>query len=113
MSGTNSSSGRVEVYHNDDGVWGTVCDDGWDQKSATVVCRQLGCGAAINAPGNAHFGQGSGKILRVVDCSGSESLLSQCEIGGSGGCVHSKDAGVVCTGKLSFYCYHPSELIRI
>ena len=100
-SGNLACSGRVELLHQ--GRWGTVCDDSWNIADARVVCRQMGCGAAVSANSRAQFGRGTGPIvLDDVACSGSESSLTQCRHAGIGrhNCNHGEDAGVVCRGEL-------------
>ncbi|XP_062373475.1 antigen WC1.1-like [Sardina pilchardus] len=101
VNGVTRCSGRVEVLHR--GQWGTVCDNGWDLRDATVVCRELGCGEAAEALKGPQFGQGSGGIwMKDVECVGSESTVKDCKSHrwGAENCGHHQDAGVICSDGL-------------
>ena len=104
VNGSNSESGRVEVCRF--GCWGTVCDDGWDSNDATVVCHQLGFDTERAIPmRGAYFGEGSGQIhLSQAQCEvnniAQNAMLVNCTIDKDGinECLHSQDAGVICSG---------------
>ncbi|XP_062373455.1 deleted in malignant brain tumors 1 protein-like [Sardina pilchardus] len=77
MDGPSRCSGRLEVYH--EGEWGTVCDAYWDHFDTAVVCKELGCGDAVDFLSDAHFGRGAGRILMAeVGCVGWETRLKNC-----------------------------------
>ena len=105
VQGNSYNEGRVEVNYN--GEWGTVCDDGWDDIDAGVVCRQLGFGSSGTAIGSAGFGQGSGSILLSgINCTGDELTLAGCGHYGvnlTRACSHVQDAGVRCSGLQGAY----------
>ena len=89
--------GRVEVYYN--GIWGTICDDGWDLNDAEVVCRELAFGQAIAVRKEEFYGHGSGPIwLDDLNCIGTESSIINCSHSGWGinDCNYSSNAGVRC-----------------
>ncbi|KAL1275623.1 hypothetical protein QQF64_035246, partial [Cirrhinus molitorella] len=95
--GEGRCSGRLEVYHN--AVWGSVCDDQWDISDAQVVCRQLGCGAALRADGNSVFGAGEGVVwLNRVECRGNEIHLWDCPLSlkNHTDCSHKEHVGLTC-----------------
>ena len=56
LVGSNSPhKGRVEVSIK--GRYGTICDDGFDQNAAAVVCSSLGYISGVTQP-NQNFGSG-------------------------------------------------------
>uniref|UniRef100_A0A3Q3ANV5 SRCR domain-containing protein n=1 Tax=Kryptolebias marmoratus TaxID=37003 RepID=A0A3Q3ANV5_KRYMA len=101
VGGQHQCEGRVEIYLNSE--WGTVCDDAWDLPDAQVVCLLVGCGEAIVAWGEAHFGPGTGTIqLDNLKCTGAEASLLGCShiSWNVHNCDHSEDAGVTyCIGQ--------------
>lgn len=110
VGGQSHMRGRVEVQY--EGLWGTVCDHGWDQNAANVVCRQLGYRRAESANCCARFGAGSGQIfLDQVQCNGDEPSLSFCRHLGwtAHNCSHQNDAGVSCTNGRNF-CHNIANI---
>ncbi|KPP77167.1 hypothetical protein Z043_103426 [Scleropages formosus] len=90
--------GRVEIFVK--GEWGTVCDDLFNSKAATVVCRQLGFPFALRVAKRAEMGAGNGLniLLDDVECEGTEKTLLECKRTrlGKHNCSHQEDVGVVC-----------------
>ncbi|KAG7256396.1 hypothetical protein CRUP_016922 [Coryphaenoides rupestris] len=78
QGGRSKLEGQVEVYLG--GVWGPICSQGWSDRDASVVCRQLGKGVltghARTTPlsplgvARLHWG--------AVHCQGAEPALLQC-----------------------------------
>ena len=93
----------MEVKHQ--GEWGTVNSYKWGLEEAAVVCRQLGCGAAVDALQRVHFGSAVGPIwFYAIYCRGTESAITECTSTAvkdyhPEGLSHDQDAGVVCSGK--------------
>jgi len=90
---------RVEVFHDE--KWGTVCDNGFTDKAAGVLCKSLGFsqgGVSRRA------GHGKGMIwLDNVRCKGNEKNMEWCPHSpwGKHSCDHDMDAGVCCLGEQS------------
>ncbi|XP_061882234.1 neurotrypsin [Entelurus aequoreus] len=98
VGGESPREGRVELYLS--GQWGTVCDDGWTDQEAEVVCRQMGYSGVAKARVMAYFGEGTGPIhVDNVKCGGDERTIADCikqQAPATHNCRHSEDAGVIC-----------------
>ncbi|XP_075019625.1 scavenger receptor cysteine-rich type 1 protein M130-like [Calonectris borealis] len=77
VGGDSACAGRLEVRQGR--AWVGVCEDHVDIKAAQVVCRELGCGAALAVPGSGRFEAGTGPLWEGgFECSGTEPLLATC-----------------------------------
>uniref|UniRef100_A0A8C0GX97 Soluble scavenger receptor cysteine-rich domain-containing protein SSC5D n=1 Tax=Chelonoidis abingdonii TaxID=106734 RepID=A0A8C0GX97_CHEAB len=101
VGGPHRCAGPVEVQL--DGPCGTVCDDSWDLGDVAVVCRQLGCGRAMEALSGKVFSQGNEShliLMTNVQCQGTEAVLRSCPYEDPGDlCQHDEDAGARCQGE--------------
>ncbi|XP_052823983.1 neurotrypsin [Octopus bimaculoides] len=79
-------------------ITGTVCDDNFDDKDATVVCKQLGYKSGIALPGGI-YGKGNGVIwYDELNCYGIEDSIEFCKGNprGKHDCDHIEDVSVQC-----------------
>ena len=76
-----------------------MCNDGWNDKYASLVCAQMGLGSQGEV---ADFGPGTGSIfLEKVVCSLNDTVLANCGHYGVGvtvQCNHNDDVGLKCDG---------------
>ena len=118
--------GRVEICLENE--WGSICDIGWDEADASVVCTRLdyltdGSNpflilVLLHTPTNsllvlsgalsyynASFGQSQGTVLlSSIACNGTESSLLECQYNTSS-CAHTQDAGVRCQGVSAIWSF--------
>merc|ERR1719153_1361668 len=76
-----------------------VCDDGWDDTDANVVCKELGFTAGGYSTKESYFGKVDLERQSGFDevrCSGRESSLVDCRHESHDDCGDSEGAGVVC-----------------
>jgi hypothetical protein len=105
-TGANPSFGRVDIMFDD--IWGTVCDWGWNNANARVLCREKGFVDGLAKRGS-HFGAGRGPVW--VDrfyCRGKEKSLMGCLNSGFNVTTrgysyckyHRRDASVMCYNEM-------------
>ncbi|KAJ8982219.1 hypothetical protein NQ317_013521 [Molorchus minor] len=101
VNGSSKFEGRIEIKHH--GIWGTICDDDFNEDAAKVTCKYFGFKGAAYVKKDAYFGPGEGPIwLDQVSCYGNETELEACTHWNYGehNCDHTEDVGVICSDDL-------------
>ncbi|GBG31132.1 Serine protease 56 [Hondaea fermentalgiana] len=85
-------SGTLLVSFDGGATFGQVCDDYFDDNAAAVACRSMGLagGTYTSVTGTNSF------FMDNVDCTGSESALSQCSFFSTHNCGSSETIALQC-----------------
>ncbi|XP_018571935.1 uncharacterized protein LOC108911476 [Anoplophora glabripennis] len=100
-NGTSDMEGRLEIKHH--GIWGTICDDDFNEDAAKIVCKHFGFKGAVVVKKEGFFGPGEGPIwLDQVSCYGNETELRHCTHWnwGEHNCDHTEDVGIICSNQV-------------
>ncbi|KAL6460135.1 hypothetical protein MHYP_G00318940, partial [Metynnis hypsauchen] len=88
--------GEVEVYFRQD--WRKVLLDSWSKSEASVVCRQLGCGSALNfSSSSASSPEHRDMCVTGFNCSGSEAHLGNCSSAETIKCSSREQLSITCS----------------
>ncbi|KAK6470077.1 scavenger receptor cysteine-rich type 1 protein M130-like, partial [Huso huso] len=112
--GPSRCESRVEVYYNR--TWGRVLHDSWGITEASVVCRELDCGSAVEVSNSSRYGTGDSDVcLTGIRCTGDESHLINCSLPQQVSCNTSNGAAVLCSKfkdlRLAEGCSGPIEVL--
>ncbi|KAM9376162.1 scavenger receptor cysteine-rich type 1 protein M130-like [Pholidichthys leucotaenia] len=97
LNGTSLCSGRLEVKFNQS--WSSVCEAGFDQQDAKVVCREVGCGPPSVLQGVLYGDMKAPMWTKKFQCKGDEVALQDCRSSGSArnSCSPGKAVGLTCS----------------
>uniref|UniRef100_A0A2C9KJM2 SRCR domain-containing protein n=1 Tax=Biomphalaria glabrata TaxID=6526 RepID=A0A2C9KJM2_BIOGL len=109
--GQNRFEGTVEVFYN--GEWGYICDDGWSQPAAEVVCLMLEysrSGARAVNDNRFRSNHVYNYLLDDVSCPAQAWTLDDCSHLGWGkhNCGPEEKAGVVCANACNSTYFGPN-----
>ena len=116
LVGSNGTQGEVETYDKTDRLWKPLCDDGWNLRSASVICRQLNLGPPVSIYSHAatevSYSYGAREsteyYIESLTCEGTESSIVDCEYRdySTYGCHINETAGVVCSPSKALMMYN-------
>ncbi|XP_046574468.1 LOW QUALITY PROTEIN: deleted in malignant brain tumors 1 protein-like [Haliotis rubra] len=74
--GDSKTNGIVKVYNN--GVWGAICSKDFDNRDATVICRELGMTGGLALCCNP-YGFNFRRRIADLRCTGKENSIRECK----------------------------------